>query len=67
MRSYPIALGAAAVGLTALGLLGIFLFGELWIRIGIGAAVVVVVGGALLIAWQLDRKARASRAGLERI
>ncbi len=58
--------GAAVLILVA-GAIAILLFEGLWIRVGIGAAFLVVVGGLLLIAWNIDRKAKASRAGLERV
>ena len=41
------------------------IFGKIWARIGIGAAIVVVVGGLLLWAWNVDRKEKAERADLE--
>ena len=37
------------------------------LRIGLGAAIMIVVGGLLFFAWRQDQKAKASRAGLERI
>jgi cbb3-type cytochrome oxidase subunit 3 len=36
-------------------------------RMGLGAAMVIFFGGILLWAWRQDKKAKASRAGLERI
>jgi hypothetical protein len=33
--------------------------------VGIGAAIVVVFGGLLLFAWNVDRKERTKRQGLE--
>jgi hypothetical protein len=59
----------AGIGLlfVIVGVIGIALFGALWARIGIGAAIVIVVGGLLFFAWRQDQKARESRAGLERI
>ena len=64
-----IALKFAAIGLACLlvGVLGIVIFDAIWMRIGLGAAVVIVVGGLLFFAWRQDQKARESRAGLERI
>ena len=50
-----------------IGVLGIVIFGAIWARIGIGAALVIVVGGMLFFAWRQDQKAKESRAGLERI
>jgi Flp pilus assembly protein TadB len=63
------ALKFAAIGLVFViaGVFGIAIFGALWARIGIGAALVIVVGGLLYFAWRQDQKARESRAGLERI
>ena len=49
------------------GAIAILLFEGIWLRVGIGAAFAIVVGGLLLIAWNVDRKAKASRAGLERV
>ena len=58
--------GAAILMLVA-GAVAIILFEGIWLRVGIGAAFAIVVGGLLLIAWNVDRKAKASRAGLERV
>ena len=60
-------LAAIGVAFVIAGVIGIALFGALWARIGIGAALVIVVGGLLFFAWRQDQKARESRAGLERI
>ena len=65
--SYALKLGGAAIAILLLGVLGIWLFGNIWARIGIGAAVVILVGGMILFAWNADRKAKATREGLERI
>ena len=65
--SYAVKLAAIGVAFLIAGVLGIALFGALWARIGIGAALVIVVGGLLFFAWRQDQKARESRAGLERI
>ncbi len=58
--------GAAILILVA-GAVAVILFEGIWLRVGIGAAFAIVVGGLLLIAWNVDRKAKASRAGLERV
>jgi Flp pilus assembly protein TadB len=60
-------LACVAAGLFLAGIAGIVVFSGLWFRIGLGAAIVVVVGGLLLFAWRKDRKDRELRAGLERI
>jgi len=54
--------GGAGIAVVLLGALAIILFEDLWLRVGLGAAMVVVFG-----AIRADKKAKASRAGLERI
>jgi hypothetical protein len=63
------ALKFAGIGILFLliGVLGLVIFDELWMRMGLGAAMVIFFGGILLWAWRQDKKAKASRAGLERI
>jgi len=65
--SYALKLGGAAIGLLLLGVLGIVLFDAVWARIGLGAALIVVFGGILLFAWNVDRKDKAKRAGLDEL
>jgi hypothetical protein len=65
--SVGLKLALIAAGLFLLGVAGIWVFGALWARVGLGAAIVVVCGGLLWYAWRVDKKARESRAGLERI
>ncbi len=65
--SYAIKLGGAAIAILLLGVLGILIFEGLWTRIGFGAACILVFGTICLFAWNSDRKAKASREGLERI
>jgi hypothetical protein len=65
--SYPIKLGLAAVAFLFLGVLGIIIFSSVWARIGLGAALVVVCGGLLLWAWNVDRKEKAKRAGVDEL
>lgn len=65
--SYALKLAAAAIAFLIIGVVAILIFEALWFRIGLGAALVVLCGGVLLIAWRADRKARAARAGLDRI
>ena len=45
-----------------LGVLGILIFDAIWLRVGLGAAIVVVCGGLLLFAWNTDRKDQAQPA-----
>jgi Flp pilus assembly protein TadB len=65
--SYALKLGGAAIVLLLLGVLGIVLFDAVWARIGLGAALIVVFGGILLFAWNVDRKDKAKRAGLDEL
>jgi Flp pilus assembly protein TadB len=65
MTSYVFKLGGAAILMVLAGALAIVIFGDIWARIGIGAAIVVVGGGLLLFAWNVDRKDREKRKGLD--
>ena len=65
--SYALKFAAIGIAFLLVGVLGIVIFDAIWMRIGIGAAIVIVVGGLLYFAWRQDQKARESRAGLERI
>jgi hypothetical protein len=65
--SYALKLAGAAILFLVAGLLILLLFEGIWTRVGLGAAVIVVVGGLLFFAWRTDKKARESRAGLDRI
>ena len=65
--SYALKLAAAAIAFLFIGVLGIVIFGNIWARVGIGAAIVVVFGGLLLFAWSVDRKGKAKRAGLDEL
>jgi Flp pilus assembly protein TadB len=67
MFSYGLKLAGAAIAFLVLGILVLVIFGGIWTRVGLGAALIVVFGGLLLLAWRGDRKAKRSREGLERI
>ena len=58
---------AALIGVLVLGFVGILIFDRIWYQVGLGAAIVVVCGGLLFLAWWTDRKDSASRSGLEDI
>jgi uncharacterized membrane protein YdcZ (DUF606 family) len=64
MTSYFLKIGGAMLLLLAAGMFGIVVFGNIWARVGIGAAIVVVIGGLLFWAWSVDRKGREARADL---
>jgi len=65
--SYALKFAGIAIGFLLIGVLGLIIFDAIWVRIGLGAALVIVVGGLLFFAWRQDQKAKESRAGLERI
>jgi len=65
--SYALKLAGAAIALLFLGVLGIVIFGNIWARVGIGAAIAVVFGGLLLFVWNVDRKDKAKRAGIDEL
>lgn len=64
---YGLKLGAAAVGLLVLAVLGFVIFDAIWARIGLGAAIAVVAGSLVLLAWRMDQKTKESRARLEQL
>ena len=65
MAGYALKITAAAIGLLCVGVLALIIFGNIWARVGIGAAIVIVCGSLLLIAWLADRREKAKRAELE--
>ena len=67
MLSYGLKLAGAGIAMVLVAVLAIVIFEGVWTRVGLIAAMAVVFGGILLVAWRADKKAKASRAGLERI
>jgi hypothetical protein len=67
MWGYGLKLAAAMIGILILGFIAIWIFGDIWYRVGIGAALVVVVGGLLLGAWYIDRRDREARADIDEL
>jgi drug/metabolite transporter (DMT)-like permease len=65
--TYALKLAGAAILLLFLGVLGIIIFGDIWSRVGIGAAIVVVFGGLLFFVWRTDRKDKERRAGIDEL
>jgi len=65
MVSYALKLTGAAILILIAGFVAIAIFGNIWAQVGIGAAIVIVCGGLLLFAWNIDRRDRAKREDLE--
>ena len=65
--SYALKLAGAAILLLLVGALAIVIFEEIWLQIGLGAAIVVVFGGALFFAWRTQKKDKARRAGVDEL
>ena len=58
---------AIAVAVLVVGLIGIVVFTDVWAQVGIGAAILVICAPLLIWAWNMDRKEKAQRQGLEDI
>jgi len=67
MWSYGFKLAAAGIAVLLGGVAVVLLFDSIWYQVGLGAAIVVVVGGLLLIAWFVDRKDRDQRAAIDEL
>jgi Flp pilus assembly protein TadB len=65
--SYGLKLGGAAIAFLLAGVILILIFDAIWFRVGLGAAVVIVLGALFLWAWSVDRKDKAKRAGLDEL
>ncbi|MFO7572414.1 MAG: hypothetical protein R6W48_07430 [Gaiellaceae bacterium] len=67
MWSYGFKLAAAGIAVLLGGVAVILLFDSIWYQVGLGAAIVVVIGGLLLGAWVVDRKDREKRAAIDEL
>jgi Flp pilus assembly protein TadB len=65
--SYALKLAAVAIAFLLVGVLGIVIFSRIWYRVGFGAALLIVFGGLLFLVWNVDRKDKAKRAGLDEL
>ena len=67
MAGYVLKLGGAAIAILLLGVVAIAIFGNIWARVGIGAAAVIIGGILIFFAWRTDRKEKELRAGLDEL
>jgi uncharacterized membrane protein YdcZ (DUF606 family) len=67
MKSYGFKLAGAAALLILAGGLAIAIFSNIWLNRSLGAAMLVVGGALLLVAWRIDRKGRKAREGLDEL
>ena len=61
---YALKLGGAAAVFLIGAVLAALLFTDVWFKVGFGAAFAILCGVMLFIAWRVDRKHKAERAGL---
>ena len=67
MAKHGFKLAGAAIAILLIGVLALLIFDAIWFRIGAGAALVILFGGILLLAWRTDRKDKAKRAGIDEL
>jgi uncharacterized membrane protein YdcZ (DUF606 family) len=67
MMSYGLKLAGVAALLILAGGLAIMIFSDIWMNRSLGAAMLVVGGGLLLVAWFIDRKGRKARKGIDEL
>lgn len=65
--SYPWKLAGVAMLMVLAGALAVIIFEDVWVQVGLGAAIVVVFGGLLVLVWFLQRKDRARRKGIDEL
>jgi len=58
---------AIALAFLVVGVIGIVVFKDVWLRVGLGAAIVVICIPLLIWAWRVDRKEKTRRQDLEDI
>ena len=58
---------AIALAAGVVLVIGIVVLEEVWLQVGLGAAILVICIPLLIWAWLLDRKAKARRQDLEDI
>jgi hypothetical protein len=58
---------AIALAFFVVIVIGIMVLEEVWLQVGLGAAVLVICTPLLIWAWRVDRREKARRADLEDI
>ncbi len=65
--SYPWKLAGAAMLMILVAALVIIIFEDVWLRVGLVGAMVVVFGGLIGLVWLLQRKDRERRKGVDEL
>ena len=65
MMRYGLKLAVAAIAFMLGAVLIVLIFDRIWFQVGLGAALLILCGGFVLLAWIVDRKEKAKRAGLD--
>lgn len=67
MLGYGLKLAAIGAAVIIAGGFAMYFFSAIWARIGLGAAIVIIIGGLLFIAWRIDQRDKAARAGIDEL
>ena len=67
MTGYVFKMAIVAIGVMAAGFIAILLFGNLWVQIGLGAAILLLCGVLLAIGWIFDRREHDRNAALDEL
>jgi predicted membrane channel-forming protein YqfA (hemolysin III family) len=63
----PRYIGLTALLFVAVGLVGIFIFNQIWMRIGLGVTIGIIIAVALFFGWRSEKRDREVREGLEQV
>lgn len=67
MTGYVLKWVALAIAILVVGVIGIAVFTNVWLQVGLGVAILVVCSPLFFWAWHVDRKEKARREALEDI
>jgi len=65
MMRYGVKLAAAAIAFLLGAVLIVLIFDRIWFQVGLGAALLILCGGFVFLAWIVDRREKEKRAGLD--